>query len=120
MLAIPLDLTVAGLNGASRDQLMFWIQGANDAAGTKVLNKSGKVKDLRVRLAAHYGLDRTAPMKLVMPTGPVPLDKAIQVRQWAHLRDLSHEWAQTAGHGHEFKLCVPSKDSEYSVTVLMN
>jgi len=120
MLAVPPDLTVAALNGASGDQLRFWIQGANDAAGTKVLNKSGKVEDLRARLAVHYGLDRAAPTKSVMPTGPVPLDKTIQARQWAHLRDLGHEWAQTAGHGHEFKLCVPSKDSEYSVTVLMN
>ena len=41
-----MELTVSALNCASGDQLKFWIQGVNDAAGKKVLNKSGKVKDL--------------------------------------------------------------------------
>ena len=41
--------------------------------------------------------------------GPLPLDKHIQKQQWDHLRQLGHEWAQTAGAGREFKLCIPQK-----------
>lgn len=73
--------------------------------------KSGKVEELKVRLAAHYGLDRSASASasVVPTTGPLSLDKHIQKKQWDHLRDLGHEWAQTASAGHEFKLCASSK-----------
>ena len=109
MAAAPSELTVSALNRASGDQLKFWIQGVNDAAGKRVLNKSGKVEDLRTRLATHFGLNRTAPVVADAANGPLPLDKHIQKQQWDHLRQLGHEWAQTARAGREFKLCTPSK-----------
>jgi hypothetical protein len=106
MATAPSDLTVSALNNASGDWLKFWIQGVNDAAGKKVLNKSGRVKDLKTRLATHYGLDRSCPA--AAPTGPLPLDKHIQKKQWDHLRGLGAEWAQRASAGREFKLCASS------------
>jgi hypothetical protein len=105
MATAPSDLTVLALNNASGDQLKFWVQGVNDAAGKKVLNKLGRVEDLKARLATYYGLDRSCPAM----AGPLPLDKHIQKKQWDHLRDLGDEWARTASTGHEFKLCVSSK-----------
>ena len=113
MAAAPSELTVSALNRASGDQLKFWIQGANDVAGKKVLNKSGKVEDLRTRLATHFGLDCTAPVVAEAAkeaaNGLRPLHRHIQKKQWDHLRRLGHEWAQTACAGREFKLCTPSK-----------
>jgi hypothetical protein len=87
MATAPSELTVSTLNGASGDQLRFWIQGVNDAAGKRVLIKSGKVEELKVRLAAHYGLDRSASASasVVPTTGPLSLDKHIQKKQWDHL-----------------------------------
>ena len=105
----PLELTASMLNSASSNQLRFWIQGVNDAARKRVLIKSGKVEELKARLAAHYGFDRSASASVVPTMGPLPLDKHIQKKQWDHLRDLGHEWAQTASAGHEFKLCASSK-----------
>ena len=87
VVVIPPDLTVATLNGASGDQL-------RTRQILKVRNKSGKVKDLRMRLAVHYGLARAAPTKSATPTSPVPLDKAIQVRR----RAAEHLIIQSDGH----------------------
>ena len=113
MVAAPSELTVSALNCTLGDQLKFWIQGANDVARKKVLNKSGKVKDLRTRLVTHFGLDRTAPVVAEAAkeaaNGLCPLDRQIQKKQWDHLRQLGHVWAQTACAGREFKLCTPSK-----------
>jgi len=109
MATAPSELTVSMLNSASGDQLKFWIQGVNDAAGKRVLIKLGKVEELKVRLTAHYGLDRSASASVVPTMGPLPLDKHIQKKQWNHLRDLGHEWAQMASAGHKFKLCASSK-----------
>jgi hypothetical protein len=102
MATAPSELTVSTLNGASGDQLWFWIQGVNDAAGKRVLIKSGK-EDLKVRLAAHYGLDCSASASVV--PGPLLLDKHIQKKQWDHLQDLGHEWAQTARVLERFVTC---------------
>jgi len=109
MATAPSELTVSTLNSTSGNQLRFWIQGVNDAAGKRVLIKSGRVEELKARLAAHYGLDCLASASVVPTMGPLPLDKHIQKKQWDHLRDLGHEWAQMASAGHKFKLCASSK-----------
>ena len=113
MATAPSDLTGPALNGTTGDQLRFWIQKANEGVGKRVLNKTGKVKDLKSRLADYYGLDRSAPLASSAPVvGPLSVDKDIQKRQWAHLRDLGMEWQQTSRAGHAFKLCAPS-EGEY-------
>jgi hypothetical protein len=113
MATAPSDLTCSALNGATGDQLRFWIQKANEDAGKKVLNKTGKVEDLKSRLADYYRLDRSAPQASSAPVvGPLSVDQDIQKRQWAHLRDLGMEWQQTSRAGRAFKLCAPS-EGEY-------
>ena len=109
MATAPPDLTASALNGATSDQLRFWIQQANNGAGKKVLNKTGKVEELRSRLADHYNLDRSHSGQHSAPVaGPPSLNQDIQNRQErAHLRDLGVEWEQASRAGRVFKLCPP-------------
>lgn len=110
----PSDLTAAALNRATGEQLRFWIKGANDAAtkdvkgkGKKVMLKSGKVEDLKVRLAEFYGIGRKAP-KLEPASDMSAVDHDIHRRQWKDWRVLGEEWLSCAAAGHKFKLSTPS------------
>jgi hypothetical protein len=78
--------------------------------GKKVLNKTGKVEELKSRLVDYYQLDRSRSKQLSVPVaGPPSLDQDIQNRQWAHLRDLGAEWERTSRAGGTFTLCPPSE-----------
>ncbi|KAJ6613860.1 hypothetical protein B0H10DRAFT_2221832 [Mycena sp. CBHHK59/15] len=60
MPSCPSDLDITSLTSASGSQLNFWIDAANQAAGKKLLVKTGKVNDLWDRLAGYYGLNLSA------------------------------------------------------------
>jgi hypothetical protein len=104
----PEDVTALALASAKGDQLRFWIDKANEGAGRRVLVKTGKVDELRHRLAAYYRLDLSVLPRVVAKAGPLTLDEDIQQRQWNYLRTLGDEWAMTTAAGRQFLLCEPS------------
>ena len=104
-MASNLGITALSLTGAKGNELMFWIELTNKTAGKRVLSKTGKVKELRQRLAAHYRLDLTSNPETVSACGPLPLDEHIQRHQWDHLRSLGDEWMKATSAGKPFTLC---------------
>jgi hypothetical protein len=101
------DITAASLLAAGGKELRYWIAKANENADKK-LSKSGKVQELRERLAAHYGLELSAPGQLAPIEGPHTVDEHIQKRQWGYLRALGDEWDSAVRSGRPFRLCEPS------------
>ncbi|KAJ6628167.1 hypothetical protein B0H10DRAFT_2277375 [Mycena sp. CBHHK59/15] len=107
MPSCPADLDVTSLTSASGSQLNFWIDAANQAAGKKLLVKTGKVNDRRDRLAGYYGLDLSAlPVSTII--GLVSRDVTINKRQWAHLRALGDEWKEKEAAKLPFRLVMDS------------
>lgn len=105
--AAPPDIDAASLSSATGAQLKFWVDQANVAAGRKVLTKSGKVNDLRQRLAAHHHLNLTAAPSAVAAAAPSPLSTLdIQNRQWNALCDLGDEWDEYTRTNKPFRLCA--------------
>ncbi|KAF8549924.1 hypothetical protein OG21DRAFT_1488168 [Imleria badia] len=103
------DFDVAALSSVTGAQLKFWVDQANTAAGRKALTKSGRVDDLRQRLAAHYHLDLMAAAPAVAPTTPSPSTTlAIQNCQWNALCDLGDEWDECTRMSKPFLLCALS------------
>jgi hypothetical protein len=98
----PTDLTTLTLSRAKGAELKYWIDGANREAGRRVLTKSGKVDELRQKLAAYYGLDLSSPPSDPVQAGPPSCDAEIQKRQWNHLRELGEEWKRAPN---SFQLC---------------
>jgi len=68
----PLELTASTLNSASSNQLRVLDPRGDDAARKRVVIKSGKVEELKARLTAHYGFDRSASASVVPTMGPLP------------------------------------------------
>ncbi|KAF7965123.1 hypothetical protein HWV62_45547 [Athelia sp. TMB] len=103
----PADISAEALNLANSKQLKFWISRANENLGNdrsaKKMVKSGKVEDLKARLAEHYGINRAA-VKLEAVAGPPIVDADIQKRQWADFRELWAEWMDSAAKGDKFVL----------------
>ncbi|KAF7980825.1 hypothetical protein HWV62_36450 [Athelia sp. TMB] len=114
----PADITADTLNSATGKLLKFWIGRANDALGKNSagrLVKSGKVEELRERLAEHYGVDRKAP-KQEPVAGAATVDDSIRSRQWDDFRLLGEEWSQTVKAGGQFVL---DKDSAGAIPQAM-
>ena len=100
-----LGITALSLTGAKGNELKLWIELTNKTTGKRVLSKTGKVEELRHRLAAHYCLDLTSNPETVSAHGPLPLDEYIQRHQWDHLRSLGNEWTEATSTGKPFTLC---------------
>ena len=117
MPAPPDHLSVSAILGAKVDELHYWIETANKDyqahAGLKKkpLTKAGKHSDLQKKLAGFYGLDLClasgpdAPIQEEAPLNNI-VDKEIQCRQWAYLRDLGQEWETSVSSGVPFQLCI--------------
>jgi hypothetical protein len=112
----PDDLTVQVILDAKGDQLRFWIDRAySDARALggymkNPLTKGGKVGDLRERLAGYYGLDlcsTSKPDAAIISKAPLDaVNREIQRKQWAHLRNLGKEWELSVSKGVPFILCA--------------
>ncbi len=82
----------------------------NTTAGKQILNISGKVAELKKRLADHFNIDISAPAAPSVPktTGikreNEDHDNGIVAQQWIHLRRLGEEWAQCEAAGQAFIL----------------
>ena len=104
-MASNLGITALSLTGAKGNELKFWIELTSKTVGKCVLLKTGKVKELRHRLAVHYHLDLTSNPETVSARGPLPLDEHIQRHQWDHLQLLGNEWTGATSTGKLFMLC---------------
>ena len=104
-MASNLGIPALSLTGAKGNELKFWIELTNKTAGKRVLSKTGKVEELRHRLATHYRLDLTSNPETVSAHGPLPLDEYIQRHQWDHLQLLGNEWTGATSTGKLFMLC---------------
>jgi hypothetical protein len=67
---VPGNITVLTLTHAKGAELKYWIDGANREAGKRALTKSGRVEELRQRLAEHYGLNLSSPPSTLVQAGP--------------------------------------------------
>ncbi|KZP05566.1 hypothetical protein FIBSPDRAFT_842896 [Athelia psychrophila] len=103
----PSDLTATSLNGATKAQCERWIVLLNDAQGQKIIKKTGRVEELKARLADIYEIDRSAPAP--EPVAGLPtMDEGIRQLQWDSWGALGQEWLETADAGRQFLLCPPS------------
>ncbi|OSX63036.1 hypothetical protein POSPLADRAFT_1046376 [Postia placenta MAD-698-R-SB12] len=81
------------------------IDAINQNVGKKLIVLSGKVDELWERMARHYSLNLAQAIEPALPaSGPRPINKEIQCRQWAHLHDLTDE-------------CLPSTPSHQAETM---
>jgi hypothetical protein len=100
----PSEITSLALANATGAQLKFWIENTNKSLPKKVLTKTGRVDELRKKLAKHYSIDLSA-MPLQSDTtfeGPKMLDTTIIKKQWTWLRELGEEWL-SAGTAFQLK-----------------
>ena len=95
----PQDLTILTLTHTTGAQLKYWINSVNWEVGKQVLNKTGRVDDLRQKLAGHYGLDLSQLPAVPVPARPSTHDAEIQRRQWDHLRQLGEAWKEAPASG---------------------
>jgi hypothetical protein len=107
----PPDITVNALLEAKTETLKWWIAQANEAAkssGLKPpLTKVGKKPELQRKVADYYGLDLSVNTVSSPPRkGPPSLNRAIQRKQWAHLRELGAEWKRSLDCDEPFLLCA--------------
>jgi hypothetical protein len=107
----PPEITVKALLEAKTDTLKWWIVGANEVAkssGLKhPLTKAGNKPELQRKIADYYGLDLSVNAVSSPPRkGPPSLNRAIQRKQWAHLRELGAEWKRSLDHNEPFLLCA--------------
>ncbi|KAF7311909.1 hypothetical protein MIND_00202300 [Mycena indigotica] len=103
---MPNGMTHASLLAAKSAELKFWILQTNEMQGKKALKVTGKVEDLRQRLATYYGLDLTVTSQTATTHTPAPLtlDQHIIARQWEGLAEMGQEWLNTTAEGREFRL----------------
>ncbi|KAJ8496913.1 hypothetical protein ONZ45_g12253 [Pleurotus djamor] len=100
----PSDVTANSINDAKTAQLKKWIEDVNANEGKHVLNKSGKLAELRDRLARYYGLDLTAQPTPPEPTHTPSGNEAIRDHQWDGLVSMGEEWETAVKNGSEFQL----------------
>lgn len=116
----PAEITVATILSAKGDELRFWIENANADArahrgfSKNPLTKTGRVDELRHRLATFYGLDLLAVKSEDVEAPGTSIDEEIQQRQWAHMRSLAQEWERKAGMSVPFILCNHSLSREFT------
>lgn len=116
-------ITAAQLATAKGSELQYWIEQANADAQKKVLKKSGRVDELRQRLAQYYGInlspsaeDSTTVVKSSDTTSqPVfTIDKEIRMKQWAAVRELGEQWRTRISKNEPFYL-LPQSEASASV-----
>ena len=101
------DFDAASLSSVTGAQLKFWVDQMNTAAGRKVLMKSGKVDNLRQRLAVHYHLDLTVALLAAAAAAPSPSSALdIQNCQWNALCNLGDKWEECTWTNQLFLLCT--------------
>jgi hypothetical protein len=106
-------MATAGLDGintltlthARGNQLKYWIVQVNWIVSEHVLSKTGRVDELRRRLAMYDGLDLSTLPRAIVKASPLALDEDIQQQQWGYLQDLGNEWAEMTAAGQQFRLC---------------
>ncbi|KAI5888124.1 uncharacterized protein SCHCODRAFT_02586820 [Schizophyllum commune H4-8] len=109
----PEGLTGAELATANKEQVKHWIRltkKAAEADDTKIdLKLSGKVAELRARLAAFLGLDITnviiskTKASAAVKT-ETTIDETIRAKQWEHWHVLGDEWFRAAQNQMPFRL----------------
>ncbi|KAH7904815.1 hypothetical protein BJ138DRAFT_1018596 [Hygrophoropsis aurantiaca] len=107
MPSAPPDVNVDSVLAAKGAQLRHWIDEANKNAGKKELTKSGKIDDLRIKLATYYGLNlfgHPSSAAVLPVAGPPTHDQNIQERQWEWARELGKEWEDTVAARRPFSL----------------
>lgn len=104
----PANLTATSLNRATKAECEFWITELNNAAGQKLIKKTGRAEELKNRLAEIYKIDRMAPAPEPV-VGPLTVDQRIMDMQWADWDKLGDEWQETTEAGKRFLLCPPSE-----------
>ncbi|KAL1756225.1 hypothetical protein FB107DRAFT_211798 [Schizophyllum commune] len=109
----PEGLTAAELATANKEQVKHWIRltkKSAEADDTKIdLKLSGKVAELRARLAAFLGLDITKTIISKTTAGAAvkpetDIDEAIRAKQWEHWHVLGDEWFGAAQNQMPFRL----------------
>jgi hypothetical protein len=111
MPSAPPEINVKALLEAKTDTLKWWVVRANEAAksnGLKnPLTKAGKKLELQQKIAEYYGLDLSVNAIPSPPKKEPPsLNKEIQRKQWAHLRELGAEWKRSLDRNEPFLLCT--------------
>ncbi|KAJ7020084.1 hypothetical protein C8F04DRAFT_1242222 [Mycena alexandri] len=106
MASSPTEINAVNLGKATGELLKFWIDEANENITQKSqrLTKTGKVAELRRKLAVYHNIDLSATPTLSEAVGALTIDESIQKRQWAHLRALGEEWRQERAAGRPFLL----------------
>lgn len=104
MPSTPSHITVKTISGAKYAVLKFWINEANRFASAKVLTKSGKVDELRAKLANYYSIDMQASEQVEPIILPLTVNQSIQENQWDHLLALGDEWSEALEAGRPFRL----------------
>ncbi|KAF8350945.1 hypothetical protein F5887DRAFT_875801 [Amanita rubescens] len=117
---VPPGVTATAVTRAKGAELQHWINQANQERG----RKTGRVDELRKRLAEHYGLKLELKPAEEAPRRGAPLtpassglakpgiDANIQHHQWEHLVALGDEWEAAGGL---FHLCqLPPEPGELS------
>ncbi|KAJ7123823.1 hypothetical protein C8R43DRAFT_1135875 [Mycena crocata] len=106
MAASPSDINALTLGSATGDLLKFWITEANKNIPEKSqrLTKTGKVDELRRKLAAHHNIDLSSGPDISQPMVALSIDENIAKKQWEGLRALGREWQQDLAAGRTFRL----------------
>nr|GAT46357.1 predicted protein [Mycena chlorophos] len=102
----PEGVTHAAILRASKAQLRFWIDQANDVAGKKLLKVGGGKEDLCKRLAVHYGFDLSKTAPSTAPVEPPTITAAIIEMQWKDWAEMGREWAAKSARGEPFSLLL--------------
>ncbi|KAJ7724911.1 hypothetical protein B0H16DRAFT_1430302 [Mycena metata] len=102
----PTELNAVNLGKATIELCKFWIDEANknNTERSQRLTKTGKVAELRQKLAVHHKIDLSATPTIAEAVGALTIDESIQRRQWAHFRALGEEWKQEHAAGRPFLL----------------
>jgi len=91
--AAPSDLTPFTLHQATKRECQRWIELTNLDAGKRVLNKTGRLEQLKAQLSSHFSLPPFQPLSgKQKPPQLSRIDMDIKKRQWDHLCMLGDEW----------------------------